>query len=176
MKENKKMSHCTNDDLKPGKILSRLSYYVVKEQKNSSSVIIQNLKNEEWSIGNDIVKNECFGTSYTEEREVSLTNMVDIMRNAGDKVFLVTFVKKDGTSREMTAVLKGSSDTNFGRSLVRELIVTNGNLKEQERQVDHRTLASLILENVKYVIKGKKKKKSPENPEPKPPKKRKKKN
>ena len=77
----------------------------------------------------------------------------------------------------MTAVLTGS-DTNLGRSLVRELLVdTDGNLKEQERQIDHRTLHSLVLQNVLYSIKGKsKKKKSPENPEPKPKKKRKKKN
>lgn len=172
------MAHrCNMNDMKPGKILSRLSYILVKKIKNNNSLVVQNLDGEEWSIGKDIVMNECYGTEYAEEKEVSLTEMVDIMKGAGDKVFHVQFLKKDGTQRDMTAVLTGS-DTNLGRSLVRELLVdTDGNLKEQERQIDHRTLHSLVLQNVLYSIKGKsKKKKSPENPEPKPKKKRKKKN
>jgi len=129
------------------------------------------------------LKNKAYAASqYSSTLTVSRIELVEALENAGDSVFTVTFCKrvnqKDivanfqaldkipssktelnkiakvllaGTERTMVGYLD-STEPNMGRSKVVDLEVSAG--KHQLRLVDHRTVKELILQDVRYVLKG----------------------
>lgn len=166
--------------LKVGDKLSRISYMTVIE-KNFSDVIVKNEDGLEWNIGGDILAKECYSADqFNEIKEVSRTELIEIFNNVGDAVFTVNFdklpvaddfialtrdkgqFKSDADLEKAFKKLKGENRTlvgylvkpenGFGRSLVIELDGKN-EAKKAFRQVDHRTINSLISKNVKYVVK-----------------------
>lgn len=120
-------------------------------------------------------------TLYGKEEKVSKTELIELLVNARETVFTVTFhtqvnekwVKEvltnaekahfsndkkmkelgkqvvAGKLTEMTCFLT-STDGKLGRSSVMDLKCSWGT---NFRQIDHRTVESLILKNVKYVVK-----------------------
>jgi len=167
--------------LKIGDRLSRVSYMEVVGKAGSTFRV----KNEEgmvWSIAASILENEAYAASqYTEEREVSRTEMVEALESAGDSVFTVVFDKKTSQKSIVTAlsaldelpdkktqlnklaksILAGeerrlvgylaSTEPKMGRSTVVDLEVSTD--QHRLRLVDHRTLKELVLRNVRYTLK-----------------------
>lgn len=168
--------------LKVGDRLSRVSYMEVLSVGSRSSKV-RNQEGMEWTIGNTIIENEAYTASqYSEEKEVSRTEMIEALESAGDSVFTVVFGKKvnqkdivaslqgldeiptkktdlnkfaktllAGTERRMVGYL-ASTEPKMGRSTVVDLEIPAD--KHQLRLVDHRTVKELILQNVRYVLKG----------------------
>ena len=162
----------TASELKPGLILSRQAYYYV-EHVTSRGVTVRNLKNNTWHIPKDVFENECFSTEPRSSlpasqrvRVCSLTKLVDVLHSVRDKIFRVKYTKKDGSERVMVAYHKGC-DTSLGRSRVMELYRDDddGTFNERERQVDHRTLKSIVFAGYAYEL-GRRRS-SPPNPEEK---------
>ena len=123
------------------------------------------------------------GTNFSKTEKVSLTAAVEIMENVGDKVFTVEYNKKAdpievaqriaalsskeqgsktkvtkcmlGDNRTMTARLV-SVEAKLGRSTVMDLEIDKamkGDWDSRTRQVDHRTIKSIVVGGTKYVVK-----------------------
>mgnify|MGYP000176511351 CR=1 FL=1 len=160
------------------------TYYKVKEivDKDTCKVVAPNATTNELTMSRDIMEYEMHSaTTYDKEEKLSRSNIIELMSNAKECVFTVTFHKqlddshvketlskapkdvwgnatklkqlsKDltlGPECTMTCFLS-RSENKLGRSRVIDL---NAHWGYNWRQVDHRTVTSLILKNVKYVVK-----------------------
>lgn len=173
---------CKPSDLKTDEWLSGTVYYKILSSNGSSQNVIDSY-GRTLTVANGILGNEMISASqYDAQQEVTRTEMVDKLLNAGSCVFTVTFRKqltgervnelleeekyegqpptkkrkicdkilKSGETREMVAYLQ-STEHNLGRTNCIDLnLPLNG---YRVRQVDHRTLESLILRRVKYILK-----------------------
>jgi len=79
------------------------------------------------------------------------TELARKILDAGNAVFTVEFVKQNGEPRTMRGRLV-SDDSLMGRALVEDLDLPNTAVSNI-RQVDLRTLKSLIIRGVKYTVK-----------------------
>jgi len=165
--------------LAPGDKLSRLAYYEVVKA-NDKSIIVKNQHDFKFQISNGIVENEMYtACQYNDTKKVSRTGLVEILEKAGDTIFTVTFYKQvteahicdvlkntgdlskaserkklaksliRGTHRTLTGFLV-HTEPKMGRSKVVDLNVKKG---YNNRLVDHRTIESIIIKNIKYVVK-----------------------
>lgn len=156
---------CSVSKLRVGDYLSRQSYYSVRGSQ------VTNLRNNSWTLPRHILEDECYSTRPRSDLpvaqrvfELPLTGLCEKLHSVGDKVFEATFTKKDGSKRVMVAYHLGS-DTWLGRSNVMELVLDNdGKFIARKRQIDHRTLTSVVFGGVEYKLK-KRGRSSPPNPE-----------
>ncbi len=161
--------------LKAGDWFSGTSYYQVDAIQKGGEVDLTN-KGQCISVTGDLLETEMNNSSvYDSEEALSLTKVAELLTQANTKCFTVTFNTKtdskaiaDLLSWATAADLKNSktlakqlllgkrttivgrlanSQGKLGRSLVVDLTT------EGFKQVDHRHLISLILNNVKYTVK-----------------------
>ena len=150
--------------------------------KENCSVVHPNNPSNTLTMSRDIMEYEMHsGTLYDTEEKMSRTNIVELMMNAKESVFTVEFhckvdekyitevienadkasfsndAKLKALSKELTLGKKltmtcflSKSEGKLGRSRVIDL---NAPWNMNYRQVDHRTVQSLILKNVKYTVK-----------------------
>jgi len=113
---------------------------------------------------------------FAEEEKISLTNVATKLAEANSKCFTVCFTTKvdDKMVADKLAKLKGKPSAAQIKELAKDLLVGErkelvGRLSRAEgklgrslvidlptqgyRQVDHRTLVWLIIDNVKYTVK-----------------------
>lgn len=85
-------------------------------------------------------------------KKVDDDHIKNVLNTVGAKPDLKKISKEIVTGKEclMTCHHYSSSESHFGRSTVLDLNAPHG---KNFRQVDHRTLNSLILKNVKYTVK-----------------------
>ena len=111
-----------------------------------------------------------------EEQKISLTNVATVLAEANSKCFTVCFTTKVDEKQvlEKLQEVKAKPNAEKARALAKELLVGKettliGRLSRAEgklgrslvvdlptqgyRQVDHRTLRWLIIDNVKYTVK-----------------------
>lgn len=140
-----------------------------------------NLPNNSLNYGKSVAERESYTASQFErEEKCCRTKIVEALSNAGDSVFTVEFKTSKNEHRILRGRKLGLPDTIYGRTEVIDFDVDtfshnvkdeDGNIvhkrgdtfpssitqeekeKHQRRQVDHRTITSLILKNVKYVKK-----------------------
>lgn len=137
---------------------------------------------KELQMSRDIMEYEMHsGTVFAKEEAKTRTEIVELLANAKECVFTVTFHKQIDADYVKSHLLAASKDTwgnssklkalskelehgpectmtcrlsrtehKLGRSKVIDL---NAPWGMNYRQVDHRTVTSLILKNVKYVLK-----------------------
>jgi len=150
--------------------------------KENCQVVAPNNTTHELTMSRDIMEYEMHsGTTYDKEEKTTRTEIVNMMADAKESVFTVTFHKqiddkfateliktapkdtwktpakiktlaKDlthGAECTMTCFLS-KSEGKLGRSRVIDL---NAPWGMNYRQVDHRTITSLIYKNVKYTLK-----------------------
>ena len=168
--------------LRPGDRLSRTSYVEIV-QRTPNGFKVKNESGFSWDIGGSIIANEMYTAhQYDEEVSVSRTEMVEILENAGDAIFTVTFGKKvsEKAVRDAIGLLLDSGENNTAairrtakellageqRTLIGYLVHTEPKMGRSQvvdlekptnshrlRLVDHRTVTSLVLRNKKYVLK-----------------------
>lgn len=140
--------------MKTGDIVAVLTYARVNKVRSDGSVSVQDLDRgiELNFAGKEFLDTVVSANDYSTEEEVSRTKLVEILQSVGDKPFTVTFEKVDGTSRTLVGRYTGS-ETVFGRSNVVDLELDPR--VHRLRQVDHRSITSLIFDGVKYTLKGK---------------------
>ena len=177
------MSHIDISLLKPGDHFSKTTYYKLVARNADGSFTCQTQHGVDISIGATIVRDCCFSADqFKETKEVTRTELVRIfMEESGDQVFTVEFEKQvkaedvekklteqkfheieqqtkrrkmveqclHGETRRMIGYMKNVND-GLGRSTVVDLEQPSG---QGVRQVDHRTMVSLILKGTKYVVK-----------------------
>ena len=134
------------------KELISLTIYAEVESKDYDKLVCRDLQNNEvYELsGFDILSRLNSADTFTNILEISKTDMANRLLEAGDSVFTVEFIKQGGEHRTLRGRLI-TSDQFMGRVMVEDLDLTAsfGNI----RQVDLRTLKSLIIGNVKYVVK-----------------------
>jgi hypothetical protein len=127
------------------------SYARVKEVgADSESLLVEDLLlGGEFNIeGRDMIAAVASADFFAETIRVSKTEMARILTTTHGKPFTVAFVKKDGQER----VLRGyflSHEEMFGRSLCLDLDLEK---TDNLRLVDHRSLVSLVVEGVRYIL------------------------
>jgi hypothetical protein len=101
--------------------------------------------------GQKLIEETMFSaTQFEKEESVSKTKAAEILVNAGDTVFTVVFFKQDGSERTLIGKLTGVTESLLGRSSVIDFgEIFSGN---PLRQVDHRTIKSIILKGTKYTV------------------------
>lgn len=140
------------DEIQVGEVLSTTMYLTVeKVDKRSESISVKDSQGRTFDVrGRKLIEQSMNSNmQYTKEKAVTKTQLADILVGAGDCVFQVEFVKQDGTPRLLTGKLL-DVENHMGRSNVHDLMIKSGNVL---RQVDHRTLRSVILKGTKYNLK-----------------------
>jgi hypothetical protein len=136
--------------IKKGERLS-MTYYLETLSVSGDSIQVRDQNKMEFTIrGKSLIEGSIKSASqFSDTRKVSRTEMVDILLGAGDTVFTCEFTKADGSDRTLVGHLI-NTESHFGRSNVLDLEVTSGH---PIRQVDHRTISSLVINDVKYTLK-----------------------
>lgn len=88
--------------------------------------------------------------TFTQIQKVTKTEMAEILMDACCNVFTVTFIKQDGSERVLRGRLLNSEGI-LGRVMVEDLDVPR--VMNNYRQVDLRTIKTLVISGTKYVLK-----------------------
>jgi hypothetical protein len=99
--------------------------------------------------GNKMIDESLNADQFDEVEKVTKTQLAEKLIQSINAPITVVFTKQSGQKRTMRGRLVSSEDV-LGRSYVEDLDVKDDN---RLRQVDHRTLESLIVRGVKYVLK-----------------------
>jgi len=141
--------------VKAGDLMAFVYYgKVEKAGEGGLSVRIKSLDEAEgeFSIaGKALIASSFSADQFLEEEKVSKTRAAESLVTSFNRPLTVCFVRQAGGTR----VLRGrllQPEPLLGRSYVEDLDVSG---KERIRLVDHRTIRYLIVEGVKYVVKGK---------------------
>ena len=99
--------------------------------------------------GTELVERSYSADVYDSEEKATKTEMAERLVSSWGRPFTVEYEKSDGTIRKLRGKLL-EPEILMGRSTVQDLDITSGT---PLRLVDHRTIQSLILNNVKYILK-----------------------
>lgn len=131
---------------KKNNIVSLTKYFVVMDASASKVSARDMDTNEMVEIkGTQLVESLSSADYFTSTQKQSKTELAEILINAGVRPFTVVFEKQNGEKRTMRARFL-STEPLLGRSIVSDL--DNGG---QIKQVDHRTIESIIIDKVKYT-------------------------
>lgn len=119
-------------------------------EKTTNGVKVRDNYGKEFEIrGVELLEKTFKSASQFEKTEkVTVTKLAEILVELGDQVFTCEFVKQDGSNRTLTGY-KLSTENLMGRVNAVDLTISGYN----NRQIDLRTLKSLVVNNTKYVIK-----------------------
>lgn len=169
--------------LKPGDILSETQYYTVTSN-DAGGVGVRNERGFEFNIAPKIVEEGSYSAhQYTDEKVISRSEVVDLLRHAGDTVFEVCF-KKQIEAKELKEIINDPNVTVKSQKAAKELVLgeervlrgylapygreefgrfqvidleqagdPEADFDPRKRLVDQKTIQYLILRNVKYTVK-----------------------
>lgn len=131
---------------KKNDIVSITKYFTVSDASNSK-VLAKDMENGEMVEikGVQLVESLNSADYFSSSQKKTKTELAEILINAGVKPFTVVYEKQNGERRVMRARFL-STEPLLGRSIVSDLD-DDGQIK----QVDHRTIESIILDKVKYT-------------------------
>lgn len=142
------MSECV---IKKGDLLCDLHYFVVSDINDTGAYFKDVSSGEEWSVPikflNAAIKDAWSAENFEKEEKLCRGEVVRRLLDAGIRPFTVEYIKADGEDRKLRGTfLKG--EPTLGRSIVKDLDLQENNV----RMVDHRTIKSLVIDNVKYTV------------------------
>ena len=181
LKVKKKEERKWNGEMIGGDWFSFTNYFRV-DNINGEKINVGNFHGNSWDISMDILQKMHSANHFEVIRSVTRTEMVEKLKSAHDKIFTVSFLKKikkeeiiqklktikkkdiknkNQLKKVAKQLLKGEPHTligrlsskkvDFGRSMVIDLRIRKG---YPVRLIDHRTLETLIIAGVKYVLKN----------------------
>lgn len=137
-------------DFKVGDVV-QLVYNCEVKQVGKDSLIVYD-KERKMSIelkGHDLINSTKNGSFYSLTKKVSMTEAAEILIGSHGVIFTVEFIKQNSEARTLRGYLVGI-DGQFGRSKCVDLDVEE---EYKIRLVDHRTIQSIIIGGVKYIVK-----------------------
>lgn len=157
------------------------SMYVRVDKINGDKVDVFNSRGHNLSMTRNILEMEMYSADhYANEEKSNMTDLAKILEEARDSIFTVVFTKKlskeqikneigkynkakmaePSVVNELVKTLQGETVTIVGRlvdsepKLGRSLVVDlNAGVKNNLRQVDHRTIKYIIFQNTRYSLK-----------------------
>ena len=147
------MAKCSAADLEVGEHISTTVYYTVVTKMDGKTTVKDSETGDTLVVSNAILERESYSAlQHTSAKDVTRTDAVHVLQNAGDTVFKCIFTKKDGSKRVMIArrIPGIPGDTCFGRT---ECFEIKEDGTTQRRQIDHRTLESILWKGVLYTVK-----------------------
>jgi hypothetical protein len=145
---------------KTGDIVRLVHYGIVKDTsvKDGEDVIeVEDLERGfEFSIvGTKLTDTVDSSNAYATDKKVNRTELVKVFSEVGDNVFTVMFKKQDGSSRTLRGYVI-NTENGMGRSDVVDLDIAfkdnHSGYDNRRRQVDHRTMESLIVGGIHYYL------------------------
>jgi hypothetical protein len=161
-----------------------MTYYLRVLGTQKDSLIVEDQNGISFTIkGKELIEETIYSANqFTEVKNVSRTEAIDILESAGDTVFRCIFNKLPneesfsklmenltiadlnnpkqlkkiakqamlGEERTLIGYLV-SAEPKMGRSTVVDLNIPKGS--HNLRQIDHRTLQSIVLKGIKYIVK-----------------------
>ena len=142
------MKRCQFEKIAADEYLSMITYVKVRKIEGSTLHVTNVKQGNDFQVqGRELVEKELSSAAQFEtEEKLTATELAEKFTRCGDSVFTVTFTKADGTERTLIGHFLHTEPL-LGRSYVIDLEVN------AQRLVDHRTIKSLIVQNVKYVLK-----------------------
>lgn len=166
--------------LAAGQWLSQTAYYCV-QKVDGNTITVLNSHGNQLMVSKDILEQMESADHFKTQVVATMTQLVEVLEAAQDTIFTVVFKKQpkadelanelstaniadfqnatklsqfaksviEGATCQMTCYLVTLQNI-LGRSTVIDL---NAKTAEKFRQIDHRTIESIILRNVKYVLK-----------------------
>lgn len=135
-----------------GEILSMTNYMVVTGVNvKANTISVKDMNGMEFDIqGKSLIESGKIKSAaqYTSSVRVSRTELIEKLRTSNGVVLTVNFDKADSTNRTMICYYL-NAEPGLGRSQVKDLEDPSKPFK----QVDHRTLQWIIINNVKYQVK-----------------------
>lgn len=134
-----------------GDIISLTKFAEVKSLINGVALKAVDLHdNKMFEIHGKDLQDACLSADFFDDiTPVTKTELAEILVKSYGKPFTVVFDKADKTERKLRGRLL-SSESILGRSTVEDLDEPDG---KRVRLVDHRTLKSIIIDNVKFTLK-----------------------
>lgn len=142
-------------NIKVGDLIAVINYFEVKEvHQNGNKLIVSDVNTSSFVEirGPELIENAWSADQFNETKKVTKTEAAELLVSSFNCPFTVVFEKSDGTERTIRGKLIRPEPL-LGRSLVEDLDITKSKKKDSVRQVDHRTIKSLIVNNVKYEVK-----------------------
>jgi hypothetical protein len=139
-------------DVKDGDLMALINFVKVKRTVPGRNILqVVSVENGmEFDVeGSEIIEQMYSADRFTREESKTKTELAEILLASHNVPFTVVFEKVDGTERTLRGRLL-SAEPLLGRSNVADLDVISGS---PLRQVDHRTLKSIIVGGVKYKLK-----------------------
>ncbi len=131
--------------------LVAFTYYgkVVGHSAGELSVYDVDNKREFLVRGTDLIEGSLSADQFSSTKKVNKTKAAEVLIEAKNRPLTVMFTKVNGEDRKLRGRLVNAEPL-LGRSMVQDLDITKGN---PLRQVDHRTIKWLIVDDVKYEVK-----------------------
>lgn len=163
MSEERKIHPTDADKVKVGDLMAIIHYVKVKEINGrfaSEMKVTPVDKLDEIIVvsGRSLITNALSADFFAEEIRTTMTDVAEKLTTSFNRPLTVCFTKQPAKGQETgeDRVLRGrflSHEALLGRSYVEDLDKPDG---DRIRLVDHRTLKWLIVDGVKYTVKGKK--------------------
>lgn len=96
---------CDASALAPGTWLSRISYFQIRGRNADGSYVVRNTNGFEWSIGANIVEQECYAADqFTRTERVTRSQLAHRLKDAGHAIVQAKF-RKQVTAKRVTDAL-----------------------------------------------------------------------
>ena len=126
----------------------------INGKQNTSASVVDVDTGVKFDINGDPVLEKMFSADqYSKSEKKTETQLAEILTNSWNVPMTVNFDKKDGTNRTLRGRL-ASSEHLLGRSMMVDLdLDIQKDPSRGLRQVDHRTIHYIIVNDVKYIKK-----------------------
>lgn len=145
-----------SDKVVPGKVkvgdIMAFTYYGKVNRKVLDLLEVTNIDtNTDFHVrGNELISLSKSADQYNTEQEVTKMRAAEILVNSYNVPMTVSFTKANGENRVMRCRLVQPEHL-LGRSHVEDLDLPSET--SRLRQIDHRTIEYLIVNNIKYTVK-----------------------
>ena len=135
---------------KVGDIISITKYAKVTNNLDDTVYVTDLHNGLNFKISGDDLQQECLSADkFGEVQKVSRTELAEKLVSSHGRPFTAEFEKANGKERKLRGRIL-SSENVFGRSTAEDFDKPED---DRIRLVDHRTLSSLIVDNIKFVLK-----------------------